>query len=71
MTIQTAPIANVVLEPRSRGMIGAIERAGRSPALLSFVSPPWNRKLIVRSDGRGSGQMVGNPSVTGLWKGCP
>jgi hypothetical protein len=38
MTVGRAPIANVVWEPKSRGMRGSIGRAGKSPALSFFLS---------------------------------
>jgi hypothetical protein len=50
MTVGRAPIANVVWEPKSRGMRGSIGRAGKSPALsflLSLRAGIGNRSLGV------------------------
>ena len=38
MTVGRAPIANVVWEPKSRGMRGSIGRAGKPPTLSFLLS---------------------------------
>ena len=41
------------------------------PVASPDISPSRSKNGVVGSEIRGCGWIVGNPSLTGLWKGCP